>query len=110
MSLSTVCDIVPSPLSFGILSMLQMGHHWLWAGSGAEVLVGMLQHIFYHILHPQKHILRGKVCWSVIFRSWGMEYPIFSFSHLFCGGYFENGSEEGVHPKNSLLTLQILIL
>ena len=41
-------------------------------------------------------------------RSWGMEYPIFSFSY-FCGGNFENAPGEGVHPKKFLLTLQILI-
>ena len=37
----------------------------------------------YHILHPQKHMFRDKVCGSVIIRSWGMEYPIFSFSYFF---------------------------
>ena len=64
----------------------------------------------YHILHPQKHMFRDKVCGSVIIRSWGMEYPIFSFSYFFRGGHFENAPGEGVHPKIFLLTLQILIL
>ena len=63
---------------------------------------------FYHILHPQKHMFRNKVCGSVIIRSWGMEYPIFSY--FLCGGHFENDPGEGVHLKFFLLTLQILIL
>ena len=64
----------------------------------------------YHIFHPQKHVFRDKVCGSVIIRSWGMEYPIFSFSYFFRGGNFENAPGEVVHPKIFLLTLQILFL
>ena len=37
---------------------------------------------FHHILHPQKHIFRCKVCGFVRIRSSGMEYPIFSFSYF----------------------------
>ena len=64
----------------------------------------------YHIFHPQKHMFRDEVCGSVIIRSWGMEYPIFSFSDFFRGGHFENAPGEGAHHKFFLLTLQILIL
>ena len=64
----------------------------------------------YHIFHPQKHMFRDEVCGSVIISSWGMEYPIFSFSDFFRGGHFENAPGEGAHHKFFLLTLQILIL
>ena len=37
----------------------------------------------YHIFHPQKHMFKDEVCGYVIIRSWGMEYPIFSFSNFF---------------------------
>ena len=65
---------------------------------------------FYHILHPQNINLEVEFCGSVIIRSWGMEYPIFRFSYLFCSDYFENAPGEGVHPKIFLLTFQIRIL
>ena len=64
----------------------------------------------YHIFHPQKHMYRDEVCGSVIIRSWGMEYPIFSFSNFYHGGHFENAPGEGAHHKFFLLTLQILNL
>ena len=43
-------------------------------------------------------------------KSWGMEYPTFSFSYCFDSGHFENVSGEGVHPKMFLLKLLIIIL
>ena len=55
----------------------------------------------YHIFHPQKHMFRDEVCGSVIIRSWGMEYPNFSFSYFFRGGHFENAPGEGAHHKFS---------
>ena len=55
-------------------------------------------------------MFRVEVCGVVIIRSWGMEYPISSFSYFFPGGHFENAPAEGVHRKFFLLPLQILIL
>ena len=56
---------------------------------------------FYHVLHHQKHIFRGKVCVSVIIRSWRMEYPIFSFSYFFCSGHLKMPQERECIPKFS---------
>ena len=56
---------------------------------------------FYHILHPQKHIFRGKVCGSVTIRSWGMEYPIFSFTYHFVTAILEMSQERECIPKFS---------
>ena len=55
-------------------------------------------------------MFRDEVCGSVIIRSWGMEYPIFSFSNFCRGGHFENAPGEGAHHKFFLLKLQILNL
>ena len=55
-------------------------------------------------------MFRDEVCGFVIIRSWGMEYPIFSFSYFFRGGHFENAPGEAVYRIFFLLTLQILIL
>ena len=63
----------------------------------------------YNIFHLEKHMVRDEVCGSVIIRSWGMEYPIFSFSYFFRGSHFEIAPREGAHHKFFLLTLQILI-
>ena len=54
----------------------------------------------YHILHRQKHMFRDKVCGSVIIRSWGMEYPIFSFSYFFSWRPFWKCSRRGSTSQN----------